>query len=175
MAESPQPPERSILLSRPSHGIYGLFAAVKEANIFLLLTSLIAILVEFLPLLLANIPFSLTQTRLTHAICARLSLSILAVMMGTLIASMFIKWPKMPVDPRSLAGAMYYVSGSDILLSRVEGVARMDGEVKERTIKEYGGRYYYGSIAAKGRLGVEADEGAGVGDDVETAYNGSRI
>ncbi|CAI4217474.1 unnamed protein product [Parascedosporium putredinis] len=175
LSRSAQPPERSILLSRPTHGIYGLFSGIKEGNIFLVLTSFIAILVEFLPLLLANVPFSLTQTLLTHKVCARLSLSILTVMIMTLIASMFVKWPKMPVDPRSVAGAIYYVSGSDILMSRAEGTGRMDRETRDKTIRQYGGRYYYGAIPGKGRTGVEADEGAGVGEDVETGYHGNRI
>lgn len=70
----------------------------------------------------------------------------------------------MPVDPRTVAGAMFYVSGSEGLLRRMEGVAGIDSKEREKRVAEGGGRYFYGDIGG-GRVGVEVD-GPGVWDGV---------
>lgn len=173
MVYTPQPPWRSILLSRPTHGLSGLFASVRHRRAFLVLTSFMALLSEFLPLLLANVPFNLTQTYQTHLICARATLATLGLMAGTLVASLFVRWPEMVIDPRTVAGAVYYVSGSGFLMERMEGVARMSGRERESRVKEMGGRYFFGSVG-RGRVGVEAD-GPGFGEGTQTAYRGNVI
>lgn len=173
MSHSPQPPQRSILLSRPTHGLSCLVTAVRHHRAFLVLTSVMALLSEFLPLLLANVPFNLTQTYKTHLICARASLAIVALMIATLVGSLFVRWPSMEVDPRTVAGAVYYVSGSRVLMGRMEGVSRMDRKEREIWIKERGGRYFFGDVRG-GRVGVEVD-GPGFGDGAETSYRGNEI
>ncbi|SPO04820.1 uncharacterized protein DNG_07505 [Cephalotrichum gorgonifer] len=182
MAHTPQPPERSILLSRPTHALYGIFASLKDRRGFLVLVSLMSLLSEFLPLLLANVPFNLTQTYDTHLVCARLSLAILGLMILTLVGSLFVRWPDMPIDPRTVEGAMYYVSGSRVLRGRVEGVARMGAAEREKRVMEAGGRYFYGDVDGGGRLGVEADESGpgegvegGFGEGRDTAYRGANF
>ena len=82
MSRSPQPPEKSILLTRPTNGVYGIYAGIKENNLFLLCVAFMALLSEFLPLLLANIPYNLTQTERTHEVCARITLVIIGLQSG---------------------------------------------------------------------------------------------
>ncbi|KAF9880091.1 hypothetical protein CkaCkLH20_02045 [Colletotrichum karsti] len=168
MARRSQPPEKSILLTRPTNGFYGIYAAVVEGNIILMLTAFMSILAEFLPILFANIPYNLTQTLMSHNVCARVSLSILALMLVTIVASLFIKWPEMPVDPRSIAGALYYVNENK-LLDDFEGLSKLDSGEREKRVKELGRRYFYGGInGAHGkRMGVESVEGV-----EDTAYTG---
>jgi hypothetical protein len=174
MSTSPQAPEQSILLTRPTHGIYGIYAGVKENNVFLLCTAFMALLSEFLPLLLANVPFNLTQTERTHVVCARITLVIIGIMMITLLASLFIKWPHMPVDPRSIAGAMYYISESKMKRD-FEGVSTMDRKSRERRVRMMNGRYFYGEVNERGRVGVDVEgfvgevEGTMVGTSMGTA------
>ncbi|KAL0944857.1 uncharacterized protein CTRU02_202744 [Colletotrichum truncatum] len=168
MARRSQSPEKSILLTRPTNGFYGMYAAVLDGNIILLLAAFMSILAEFLPILFANIPYNLTQTLESHNICARVSLAILAIMLITIIASLFIKWPEMPVDPRSIAGAMYYVNESR-MLEDFEGLSKLDSKEREKRVKELGRRYFYGSITGRfgKRMGVESVESI-----EDTAYTG---
>ncbi|GJC78778.1 hypothetical protein ColLi_01616 [Colletotrichum liriopes] len=163
-----QQPESSILLTRPTNSFYGIYAAILEGNVVLMLAAFMAILAEFLPILLTNIPYNLTQTLATHNICALTSVSILALMVTTLVASLFIKWPDMPVDPRSIAGAMYYINESR-MLEDFEGLSKLSSNEREKKVKELGRRYFYGAVSGKDgrRMGVESIESV-----EDTAYTG---
>jgi len=108
-------PDKSILYTRPTNPFYGVYSAVQHKDYFLLLTAVITILSHFLPILLSNIPFSLVLTWTSELVCIIMSLIILAILIVALIGSLFIKWPHMPVDPRTLAGAIYYVCDSSML------------------------------------------------------------
>lgn len=170
MLKRAQPPEKSILHTRPTNAFYGIYAAIKAGDIFLLLSALMTILAEFLPVLLSNIPYSLTQTLRTHVVCARLSIAILSIMILTLLGSMFIRWPHMPADPRSISGAMYYVSAST-MLADFEGVANLGPKEREQRVREMQKRYFYGELNGPHgrRMGVD---GEGFGQEVSTAYHG---
>ncbi|KAJ0271780.1 hypothetical protein CBS470a_012993 [Colletotrichum nupharicola] len=140
MGRRSQPPEKSILLTRPTNGFYGLYAAILEGNIILMLAAFMSILAEFLPILFANVPYNLTQTLKSHNVCATISLTVLALMLASMVASLFIKWPELPVDPRSIAGALYYVAESR-MLEDFEGLSKLDSEEREKKVKELGRRY----------------------------------
>ncbi|EFQ33947.1 uncharacterized protein GLRG_09091 [Colletotrichum graminicola M1.001] len=168
MERQSQQPESSILLTRPTNSFYGIYAAILEGNVVLMLAAFMAILAEFLPILLTNIPYNLTQTLATHNMCAVASISILALMLATLVASLFTKWPDMPVDPRSIAGAMYYINESR-MLEDFEGLSKLSSDDREKKVKELGRRYFYGAISGKDgrRMAVDSIE------SVEcTAYTG---
>ncbi|KAI8309296.1 hypothetical protein K4K61_001875 [Colletotrichum sp. SAR11_59] len=139
MGRRSQPPEKSILLTRPTNGFYGLYAAILEGNIILMLAAFMSILAELLPILFANVPYNLTQTLKSHNVCATISLTILALMLASMVASLCIKWPELPVDPRSIAGALYYVAESR-MLEDFEGLSKLDSEEREKKVKELGRR-----------------------------------
>ncbi|KAL2255098.1 hypothetical protein VTK26DRAFT_4117 [Humicola hyalothermophila] len=63
---------------------------------------------ELLPVLLANVPFNLAQTRAAATVCAVLSCVLLGVMLAVLGWSLWVRYPPMPVDPRCVAGALWY-------------------------------------------------------------------
>ncbi|KAK1990896.1 hypothetical protein LX36DRAFT_663816 [Colletotrichum falcatum] len=163
-----QQPESSILLTRPTNSFYGIYAAIIEGDVVLMLAAFMAILAEFLPILLTNIPYNLTQTLATHNICALTSISILALMLVALVASLFTKWPDMPVDPRSIAGAMYYIDESR-MLEDFEGLSELDSAEREKKVKELGRRYFYGAINGKNGKRMAVDSIESVED---TAYTG---
>ncbi|WYZ44869.1 hypothetical protein EsH8_VIII_000185 [Colletotrichum jinshuiense] len=168
MGRRSQPPEKSILLTRPTNGFYGIYAAIIQGDVVLMLAAFMAILAEFLPILLANVPYNLTQTLNSHNVCTIMSVSIMAFMILTLAASLFIKWPEMPVDPRSIAGAMYYVNESR-MLDDFEGLSKLNSEQREKRVKELGRRYFYGAVTGTHgrRMGVESVESV-----EDTAYTG---
>ncbi|KAF3800419.1 hypothetical protein GCG54_00014218 [Colletotrichum gloeosporioides] len=168
MGRRSQPPEKSILLTRPTNGFYGLYAAILEGSIILMLAAFMSILAEFLPILFANVPYNLTQTLKSHNVCATISLTILALMLASMVASLFIKWPELPVDPRSIAGALYYVAESR-MLEDFEGLSKLDSGEREKKVKELGRRYFYGGLTGSNgkRMGVESVESV-----EDTAYTG---
>ncbi|KAJ3526034.1 hypothetical protein NM208_g11377 [Fusarium decemcellulare] len=166
MAESPQVPTRSVLMTPATNPFSGLFVALRVRDPLLFATAFASILSEFLPILLANVPYSLTQTKEAHQICARTCAGLLLVMVILLFSSLFVRWPDLPVDPRSLAGAMWYVAESPWIRG-LEGVAAMGSAQRKRTVQGLGGRWTYGPIhtpqgermtiehATRGILGVD--------------------
>ncbi|CAK7198684.1 hypothetical protein SEUCBS139899_001348 [Sporothrix eucalyptigena] len=182
----PQPPERSILMPlRPTNEFSGLWVAIRLAfngfghphenpplchAVFLGLVSLMTLISEFLPVLLANVPYNITQTLEAAVVCARLVAVLLVLMLLTLLASFVaVRWPALPADPRTVAGAMYYVVDSHVLPAALESityttgggcVALMDTKEKSTRVRQLGRRYYYGDIVGRSgrrRFAVDAD------------------
>lgn len=60
------------------------------------------IFAELLPLLLSNVPFD--------DACTWISVATLCAMLLVVVASFVVRWPYLPVDPTTVAGAMYYSS-----------------------------------------------------------------
>ncbi|KAF5266627.1 hypothetical protein FOXYS1_2530 [Fusarium oxysporum] len=106
MAEDPQVPTRSVLMTPATNPVSGFFVALRIRDPLLFFTAFTTLLAQFLPILLANVPYSLTQTSEAHEICSRLSIGILLIMVVAMLSSLLVKWPDLPVDPRSLAGAL---------------------------------------------------------------------
>ena len=161
MSKGPQLPSDSILITRPTNGFTGLWASIKHKQIYPAIVALMTILSEFMPILLTNVPFGLTQTLHTHQIAARASVVIMILMLLTLVGSFFIKWPHMPVDPRSIAGAMYYVTESN-MVNQFNGMASLNKKERAKKVNELGGRYWFGQIVAKNgetRTVVDRDDG----------------
>ncbi|GAB1310596.1 Zonadhesin [Madurella fahalii] len=174
MAQRTQPASRSILFSPSTNPFSGVYSAIKHRHAFLLAVSAAAILSEFLPVILSNVPFNLAQTGTAATACAVLSALFLGVMLAVLAWSFFVRYPPMPVDPRCIAGAMYYVSQSRMMLEDLEGVSVLGREERERRVLEAGRRYFYGVLAGGSwrRMGVDCD--AGPAGEVMTAYVGAQ-
>lgn len=149
--------DRSILHSPPTNTFYGVYSAIRQQHPFLGVVSLVTLLAELgLPVTLCHVPFSKTETYLTQLLCTWLAVSILGLMVLTLAASFLIKWPHLPVDPRTVAGAMYYVCDSNMLetLAGMSTLGKMD---RDRRIKQMGYRYEFGyvkGLSGRGRVGV---------------------
>lgn len=136
----------------PTNALSGVYVAVRRRDGILLAAGLMSLAAELLPVFLANIPYALTLTYDTHRVCTFLSLAILGVMVLVLVATLFVRWPFMPVDPRTLAGAMYYVADSDVLmrdLAEGNGVVLASSESK----------YFYARVVGsdgQARMAVDA-------------------
>ncbi|KAK4156189.1 Zonadhesin [Chaetomidium leptoderma] len=158
-----QPPTSSILFTPSTNPFSGIYSSVRHRQPFLFAVSLAAILSEFLPVILSNVPFNLAQTGTAATACAVLSCLFLGFMLAVLGVSFFVRYPPMPVDPRCVAGLMWYVSKS-AMLEDFEGVSRLEGHEREQRVKEMGRRYFYGVLMGSGegtRLGVDCDVGGG--------------
>ncbi|KAL2132602.1 hypothetical protein VTI74DRAFT_3592 [Chaetomium olivicolor] len=164
LSQRTQPPTNSILFTLSTNPFSGLYASLRQHhNPFLFCVSVAAILSEFLPVILSNVPFNLAQTGTAATVCAVLSCLFLGFMLAVLIGSFWVRYPPMPVDPRCVAGLMWYVSKSS-MLDDFAGVSELDGKEREQRVKEMGKRYFYGVLLGEGestRLGVDSDAGGG--------------
>ncbi|KAI1859555.1 uncharacterized protein JN550_011963 [Neoarthrinium moseri] len=110
MSECAQPAERSILQSPSTNPFSGLWSAVKRREALLGTVAAAAIFSECLPILLSNVPYSVTQTYVVYLVCHWLTVSILGLMASLLVYMFFVQWPHLPADMRSIAGAAYYLA-----------------------------------------------------------------
>lgn len=81
----------------------------------------------------------------------------LAVVLGTFL----VRWPGLPVDPSTVAGAMYYVADSKVV-EMVEGYTQLNGKERNDVIKAMGGRFEFGEVwgvSGRRRVGVDVAEG----------------
>lgn len=158
MSQEPLPAGRSVLLSPPTNPLTGLYSAFQQRHLYLGVLSLTALLADFLPLTLSHVPFSILETYDTQATCTYLSIAILILMIIVLGGSLAIRWPHMPVDPRTIAGAMYYLCDS-CMLDSFDGLAGVESRDRDWMVKSMAAGYMFGTIAGSGgkeRVGVEA-------------------
>ncbi|KAI0854031.1 hypothetical protein F5Y00DRAFT_224340 [Daldinia vernicosa] len=164
LASSPQHARRSILLAPPTNAFSGLLSSVRRRHGFLAVVALTSILSEFLTIFLSNIPYRVTQTFLLHQVCTWSAVGILCIMVLVVLASFFITWPHMPVDPSTIAGAMYYVCDS-WMLGRFEGLSILKRKDRDWRVNEMGLKYEFGEIrgySGTARIGVDASSSSGV-------------
>lgn len=122
-AHSDSPPQQALHLPRPTNPISAIASSTlrllrhrrhHRPQLFPLATATTALLAEFLPALLSNVPYSPSQTLRSHDACAALSAATLVCLAWCLVASLLPpgvggqRWPRMPVDPRCVAGAAWY-------------------------------------------------------------------
>jgi len=158
LSRQPLPASHSILLTPPTNPYTGLHAAFRQRHPYLGMLAISTLLGElFLPVTLAHVPFSLVETHQTQVVCAWMSVAILALMVVAVAASFLIRWPHMPVDPRTVAGALFYVCDS-WMLDGLEGVSAMGKGERDGALRRMGLRYAFGEmtgIRGKERVGID--------------------
>ncbi|RYP47636.1 hypothetical protein DL768_006334 [Monosporascus sp. mg162] len=157
LARAPQSAGRSILLAPPTNAFSGLWSAIRRRDGFLAVVALTSVLSELLPVLLAEIPFRVSQTYLVHLITTWSAVGILCIMLLVLISSFFVKWPHMPLDPTTVAGAMYYVADS-WMLSQFDGLGTLGRKDRDRRVVALDLKYRFGPMTGVGwetRVGVD--------------------
>jgi hypothetical protein len=102
------------------------------------------------------------ETYETQKICAYISIVIIMLMIIVMAGSFMIQWPHMPVDPRTIAGAMFYVCDS-WMLGSLDGLASLERRDRDWMVKSMGLRYLYGNLTGmseKERVGIDAIDDA---------------
>ncbi|KAK4442124.1 hypothetical protein QBC34DRAFT_313768 [Podospora aff. communis PSN243] len=141
MYTAPQPAASSVAVVRESNAISAAVSAFQQRDWMLLAVQGMTALGEILPVVLSNVPYSLTQTRRTHDVCMGLSVGIMGGMVGLLVGGMWMRWPHMPVDPRTLGGCVWYVCDSGGLGEEVKRVT-----CGGKGLEGLEGEYYYGRV-----------------------------
>lgn len=102
----------AVTLNPPTNAFSGLVRSVAGAHrdAYLCAVSAVCVLSEFLPALLSNVPYRVVETYLAQAVSTWLAVAVLSAMVLTVAGSFLVHWPRLPVAPDTLAGAMYYVA-----------------------------------------------------------------
>ncbi|KAJ3555362.1 hypothetical protein NPX13_g10369 [Xylaria arbuscula] len=156
LSEGPREAAKSVLLAPPSNAFSGLWHAIRTRRVFLGLVSLASILSESLGIFLGNVRFQVTQTFFVNQLCTWAAVAIISMMLLVLLISFFLKWPHMPVDPSSIAGAMYYVCDNSVI-DKFEGLSTFDKKDRDRTVAGMDLLYEFGErMSAEGgnRVGL---------------------
>lgn len=160
MRDRALPAERSILPSPPTNALSGLRSALRQRHAYLALAALASLLAELaLPVALSRVPFSAAETFATQVACAWLAAAVLGLAVLSIAASFLVRWPHMPVDPRTVADAMYYACDSWMVQSLGgAGVAVLGTADRDLEVRYLRHRYGYGRIngmSGRGRVGVD--------------------
>jgi hypothetical protein len=158
---------RGSILRSPAASSFGLLAdSIRHNHAFGGAVAFCAILAKILPLLLSNVPYQVMQTWRTHAVCTYMAVAILSVMLAVMVWSMLCvrNWPELPVEPGTVAAAMYYICDSQ-MLKEFEGVFRQPERTNRLTKKAFDKRvealdmtYQYGKmvgVSGKPRFGID--------------------
>jgi hypothetical protein len=166
LSRHPMTAPQSTLLSPATNPFYGLYSAWRQRHFYLGLLAFTAILADFLPVTLAHVPFSLIESYETQLYCAWASIAVLGLMILVVAGSFLIKWPHMPVDPRTIAGALFYVSDS-WMLGSLEGLSGAGKRDRDHIVSGMGARYNFGyKHGMSGREMVAIDL---IADDMEAS------
>ncbi|KAI0513066.1 hypothetical protein F5B22DRAFT_285910 [Xylaria bambusicola] len=133
LSERPREASKSILLAPPTNAFSGLWHSIRTRRFFLGVVSLASILSESLGIFLGNVRFQVTQTFFVNQLCIWAAVGIMSFMLLILLASFFLKWPHMPVDPSTIAGAMYYVC-DDSVVDKFEGLSTLNKKERDRAV-----------------------------------------
>ncbi len=133
---SGRPAPRSILVSPPTNPFSGLRAALRQRNNpYLGFLAAATVLADVcLPVTLSHVPFSLVETFDTSWCAPGSASPSSSAPAAAVAASFFIRWPHMPVDPRTVAGALYYVCDSHMLDTALDGMARATKRERNRVL-----------------------------------------
>ncbi|KAI1155708.1 hypothetical protein F4825DRAFT_468065 [Nemania diffusa] len=133
LSERPREASQSILLAPPTNAFSGLWHAARTRRVFLGVVSLASILSQSLGLFLSNVPYQVVQTFLVYQLSTWASVGIISSMFLVLLASFFVKWPDMPVEPGTIAGAMYYVCNTSAV-DMFEGLSTLSKKERDRAV-----------------------------------------
>ena len=157
MAQRPCLAKDCILRAPPITEFGGLATAIMTRDWFGVAAATAAVLSVFTPILLSNIPFSITQTWTAHLVCAWMTVSVLAVMMLILGVSFFMKPLRLPVEPDTLAGGLYYLCDSFTARDLV-GISASAERGRAKQVVGMQRRYRFGKtvgISGASRVGID--------------------
>lgn len=100
----------AVHINPPTNAFSGLYNSLRRnrRDLYLGAVSATAIMSEFLPALLNNVPYRVVQTYLAHVVCTWMAVGVLSIMVLVVLASFFVDWPDLPIDPSTIVGAAFY-------------------------------------------------------------------
>ncbi|KAF7874897.1 hypothetical protein EAF04_002071 [Stromatinia cepivora] len=158
-------PQNSILPSVHMSPYTALIPSLRRKHYLVSWISFCSILSEFLPITLANIPYSNTETRLVLLTCFYLAMGILSLMIIGVVILLFrprhyVK--SLPRKPCTIAARLEYLAPAgevddSNLLRSVDGLALLEREDRDARVIARGKLYSMG-IGEDGKLRIDEDE-----------------
>ncbi|KAI5863999.1 hypothetical protein GGS23DRAFT_478000 [Durotheca rogersii] len=101
-----------IHMTPPTNPFSGIRSSLApgQRDIYAGIVAATAVLSEILPVLLSTALDKCTESFVAHEVCSWMAVGVLSIMILAVAGSFFVVWPHMPIDPSTLAGAMYYVT-----------------------------------------------------------------
>lgn len=143
LARAPADAKHSILLTLPVCALTGVWAGIKRRDYLLAIVASCSVMSQFLPLLLANVPSAVVQTKAANLVCSWMAVTIIVIMIMVLVGSFFYRWPRMLADPTTIMGMMFYTCDSTIM-QRFEGLSTLKCKERDRKIQMMGLQYAFG-------------------------------
>jgi hypothetical protein len=162
-------PKATIILRKHSVPITAFMPLLLAGHWVSAAVTLSVLLGQFLIVTMTGMPSRQGQTHGEFVFCAAASLSILAFIAVTVIASNIWrrKLPHLPRKPDNVAAVLSYIAGSQVC-ANFEGVERAQIPVRDRRILALGKRYGFGvkrsSEDASERLVIDEMGSAKAGD-----------
>lgn len=115
-------------MTPPTNVFIGVWSALfcGPRDYYLGAISTAGIFAELLPLLLSNVAFEAGDSHVGFRFCTWFAVVILCILLLVAATSFRVKWPHMPIDPTTVAGAMYYTSDPN-MSSSVKGMSPSAG------------------------------------------------
>ncbi|KAF8855234.1 hypothetical protein BDZ45DRAFT_746746 [Acephala macrosclerotiorum] len=160
-------PQDSILLPSWQSPISAIIPSIRNGHYLTAIISFIAILTEFLPLFLANIPFSFGATKLAYTVCNYFSMAILILMTLSLLALIFKKLDRvgsLPRKPDTLASVGVYLAstGDGGMVDNFQGLSLVGRQERDEAVRDLGCVYSLGFVEEDGREEVRIEDDARV-------------
>lgn len=159
MSRHPMEPKDSILMPLSPNPYVGLKTYLVRGHKLLALISVVTILSDFLPIVLANVPFNNAITWITFNVCTWVSVGVLGFMLAVLaiVASVILfsspshHFPFVSTDLDTLAAILYLVCRSGNFLSQLQGLSVVGKAQVEKRTKTLNSKY--GIISVVGEDG----------------------
>jgi len=165
LSRCPQTADRSILVSPSTNAFLGFGPALVRRDWITAVIALNTVLSKFTPIMLANIPFNLTQTWTVHLVYAWLTVGILGFMIVSLgLWSVIVKYPYLPVDPGNLLGQIAYVCDS-AMVDDFRGKSLLKSKERDKAVMALSLKYKFGKIvglSGEVRPGIDHVDESGV-------------
>ncbi|PQE29412.1 duf3433 domain protein [Rutstroemia sp. NJR-2017a WRK4] len=161
----PAKPQDSILVPTYMSPYTALLPSLHRKKYLVALISLCSILSEFLPITLANIPYSSTEMHIAWFVCTYVAMGILSLMIaGILLLIFFQVENELDGNPTTMERKLRYIAPGgekdcerEGLLRRVEGLAGLGREERDARVVA-GGRKYGLGVGEDGLVRVDEDE-----------------
>jgi len=158
-------PTDSILAPLHMSPLTALAPSIRRRHFVVALVSLVSLLTEFLPITLANIPFSDTQIKEAYDICNYIAMAILFLMLVSLTILIFRRrynLRDLPRLPTTLASILLYITNSGgeegwNMMNSLQGLSTVSAKERDARIMGYGKLYAMGLVES-GDLRIDEDD-----------------
>lgn len=157
MSQHPTKPKHSILMPLSPNPYVGIATYLDRRHKLLALVSVVAVLSDFLPIVLANVPFNNAITWITFNLCTWVSVGVLGFMLVVLaiVAGVILfsspshHFPFASSDLDTLAAVLYLACRSEDFLAQLQSLSLAGKAEVQKRMKTLNSRYSIISVVGE--------------------------